>query len=111
MGRKKKTTPATPAVNKTQAIKAALAANRGKGPKEISAILNEQGVNASPAYVSTIKSSLKKKKKSRRTASDREAASNQNPYAPLYAAKKFADEVGSVEEAKKAISALDKLLD
>jgi len=110
MGRKKKTTPATTAVNKTQAIKAALAANPSKGPKEISAILNEQGVDASPAYVSTIKSSLKKKK-SRRTASAREAASDQHPYAPLYAAKKFVEEVGSVEEARKAISALDKLLD
>lgn len=111
MGKKKTTsrtsTPATDAVNKTQAIKAALAAHRDKGPTEIAAMLNEQGMDVSPAYVSTIKSSLKKKKK----AGTKKAASGQNQYAPLYAAKKLVEQVGSAAEAKKAIDTIGKLLD
>lgn len=112
---KKKAASATSAtseakVTKTQAIKAALAANRKMGPKEISTLLREQGVDVSPAYVSTIKTSVKKKKGGKKAAVAKKAASSDNSYASLIAAKKLVEEIGSVEEAKKAIDALGKLL-
>ena len=54
-------------VNKSAAIREALSANPRKMPMEIAALLAEQGVRVTPAYVSTVKFSLHgAKKKSKR---------------------------------------------
>lgn len=99
-------------VNKTQAIKDALAANPDKLPKELSALLKEQGVDASAAYVSTVKSALKKKKGGRRGPKPAAASSGDGlSLATLVAAKKLAAQLGGVAEAKRAIDALSKLVD
>ena len=43
-------------LNKTQVIKDALKTQSKKGPAELSALLTEQGMQISAAYISTIKS-------------------------------------------------------
>ena len=53
------TTTEEPKVNKTAAIKEALAANKDKSPGEISELLKEQGIDVTPAYISTVKSKIK----------------------------------------------------
>lgn len=50
-----------PKVNKSQMIRDALAANPGKSPAEISALLKEQGLKVSSQFVSVIKSKAKRK--------------------------------------------------
>ncbi len=47
--------------NKSQAIRDALAAHPDKGPKEIAALLVEQGFKVNAQYVSIIKSNMNKK--------------------------------------------------
>lgn len=102
--------------NKTQAIKAALAASPNRSPKEIAAELNQQGVDASPGYVSTIKSKLKLKagsgrrtKKSSGKAATTAAETDNVSLATLVQAKKLADQLGGVEQARKMLTALSKL--
>ena len=125
MPRKPKTTEATPVeaapeaapVNKTEAIKAALKANPKSTPKEISEMLKAQGVDASPGYVSTIKTNLKGKKKAKKAAPA--PTPEAGPVVPkdagsvglLVKAKKLAAQFSSIEEAKNALNALAQLLD
>jgi len=123
MPRKPKTTepveaaPEVAPVNKTEAIKAALKANTKSTPKEISEMLKAQGVDASPGYVSTIKTNLKAKKKAKKAAAA--PAPEAGPVVPkdavsvglLVKAKKLVKELGGVKEAKNALNALAQLLD
>jgi len=125
MPRKPKTTEATPVeaapeaapVNKTEAIKAALRANSESTPKEISEMLKAQGVDASPGYVSTIKTNLKAKKKPKKVAPAPEpeagpvVAKDAVSIGLLVKAKKLVKELGGVQEAKAALNALAQLLD
>jgi len=126
MPRKPKTTEATPVEaapevprgSKTEAIKAALAANSKSTPKEISEMLKAQGVDASPGYVSTIKTNLKGKKKAKKVAApapEPEAgpvvAKDAVSIGLLVKAKKLVKELGGVQEAKAALNALAQLLD
>ena len=122
MPRKPKTTepveaaPEVAPVNKTEAIKAALKANTKSTPKEISEMLKAQGVDASPGYVSTIKTNLKAKKRKKAAAAPEPEA---GPVVPkdavsvglLVKAKKLVKELGGVKEAKNALNALAQLLD
>ena len=123
MPRKPKTTepveaaPEVAPVNKTEAIKAALKANTKSTPKEISEMLKAQGVDASPGYVSTIKTNLKGKKKAKKAAPA--PTPEAGPVVPkdavsvglLVKAKKLVKELGGVKEAKAALNALAQLLD
>jgi len=124
MPRKPKTTepveaaPEVAPVNKTQAIKAALSANPKSTPKEISEMLQAQGLDVSPGYVSTIKTNLKgKKKKAKKAAAA--PAPEAAPALPkdavsvglLVKAKKLVRELGGVKEAKTALNALAQLMD
>jgi hypothetical protein len=96
-------------INKTQAIKDALKAHPRKGPKELSAMLTEQGLQISAAYISTIKFALKKKRGPGKAKPAAAGTSNEQWLATLMAAKKLAAQLGGVEAAKKAIDALSKL--
>ena len=49
------------AVNKSQKIRDALAANPDKSPAEISALLKAEGLKVKPQYVSTIKANANRK--------------------------------------------------
>ena len=53
-------------VNKTLEIKNVLSETPGASPKEISEALKEKGIEATPGYVSTIKSGLKRKPATRK---------------------------------------------
>ena len=109
--------PRTPGA-KTLAIAQALSDNPGKPLAEISAMLKEQGFDASAAYISKIKSKMqgKRKKRKKAAAPAPEAAA---PVVPkdavslglLRKAKKLAAQFGSIKEAKAAMDALAQLLD
>ena len=47
-------------INKSQAIRDALRANRDKSPAEIAELLNAKGIDVNAQYVSTIKSNMRK---------------------------------------------------
>ena len=44
--------------NKSAAIKEALKANAGKGPREIAEMLSKEGVKVTPTYISNVKSKM-----------------------------------------------------
>ena len=103
---------------KTLAIRQALSDNPGKQLKEVSAMLKEQGFDASAGYISKVKSKMQGKRKKRKKAApvpSPEAA----PVLPkdavsvglLVKAKKLAAQFDSIEEAKAALNALAQLLD
>lgn len=100
-------------VNKTQAIKDALNSSSSGSPSEIAAALTKSGIKVSAAYVSTVKSDMKKKgsggKKSKRAASNGKSSGDLVSLGNLMEARKFADRIGSVDEASQLINALAKL--
>jgi hypothetical protein len=81
MAKKKTTTKKTAkkaapkkGVNKTQAIKKALTATPNKLPKQISEELTAKGIDVSPGYVSTIKTSMKAEAEASQTTPTKKAA-------------------------------------
>jgi hypothetical protein len=110
--------PDAPRGSKTAAVKAALKVHPTKGPKEIADLLQAQGLDVTPGYVSTIKTNMKGKKKKAKAAAAPapEAAA---PVVPkdavsiglLQKAKKLASQLGGIKEAKAAIDALAQILD
>ena len=103
---------------KTVAIRKALSDNPGKPLKEISAMLKEEGFDASSTYISKIKSRMqgKRMKRKKAAAPAPEAAAPALPkdavsLGLLQKAKKLAAQFSSIKEAKAAIDALAQLLD
>jgi hypothetical protein len=101
-------------VNKSQAIRDFVQANPTVGPKETAAALTEQGIQVSPAMVSTVKTQAKKKKGKRgrprkNAASSAKPASDKIALSSLIQAKKMAESLGGVEKAQTALAALAKL--
>jgi len=110
-----KSEPTATPVNKTQAVKDYLAANPGTGPKAVSEALKAQGIDIKPSYVSIIKFQSKKKRRGKAKAatgpSAAPAASSEGLSIELLVkAKKVAEALGGVEEARKAMDALAKLM-
>ena len=107
-------------VNKSEEIRKTF---KELGPKtrtkDIVAALAAKGVSVAPAQVSTIKGSMKAKRKARRAAGMAEAAvapsSGRASSAKaisaedLLVAKRLADQLGGVERLKSALSLLDQL--
>jgi len=102
---------------KTLAIRQALTDNPGKPLKEVSAMLKEQGFDASAAYISKIKSKMQGKRKKRKKAATPAldaapaVAKDTVSVSLLCKAKKLAAELGGIKEAKAALAALAQLLD
>jgi hypothetical protein len=102
---------------KTAAIKAALKANRNKGPKEIAELLKAEGWDVKAQQISVVKSYMKGKKKAKKAAPV--AAPESAPVVPkdavsvglLVKAKKLAAQFASINEAKAALAALSQLMD
>ena len=92
-------------VNKTQAIREAIAAAPGATPKEIAHSLKL--LKITPTYVSNIKSKMKETKK--RKTSKTKKTSTKVDLAELIKAKKMVDDLGGVEKAKEMLDALSKL--
>ncbi len=110
--------PEAPRGSKTAAIKACLAANPKKGPKEIAELLKADGWDVKPQNISVVKSALKAKKKEKKASAPAPEA-KAGPVVPkdavsvglLVKAKKLVKELGGVAEAKAALNALAQLLD
>lgn len=99
---------------KTQTVRQALQEHPRKSPKQLSEMLLEQGVEASAAYISKIKSRMKGKK--RKKAAPAPEAGPAMPkdavsMAVLCKAKKLAQALGGIKEAKAAMAALAQLMD
>jgi len=94
--------------NKSAAIKEALKANPGKGPKEIAEIVTKQGVKVTPIYVSNIKATMgkskgKKAKRGRKPGS----TTSIGAYADVQSAVVFVQGVGGLDKAKQLIALLE----
>jgi len=97
--------------NKSQAIRAYKSTHKRSKPKEISAALAKEGVNVTPAFVSTVLSTARRKKgKSGRRSGAKAAGGSSSPYSHLIQARKLADQMGGVEKARAALDALAKIL-
>ena len=99
-------------VNKSQAIRDYINANPKSKPKEIVEALASQGVAVSPAFVSTLKSNDKRKGRKGPARRGRPAGGSNSGLGleSLVQAKKFADAMGGVSNAREALSALAKIL-
>ena len=108
-----------PETNKTQAVKDYLKQNRGALPTAVSEALKAQGVDVSPKYVSNIKFKLGIKKPRKKATAKQEEARPAADAVPtdmisvsaLQKAKKLVQEIGGVQQAKQALTALAQLLD
>src|SRR4029077_9325035 len=92
---KNKASKVTGGVNKSQAIRDALAKDPNASPKQLSAELNAKGIKASPTYVSMIKFNMKSKRKGPKKG--RPASQDTGAVviaADLVEAKKLVDRVG-----------------
>ncbi|GIX04024.1 MAG: hypothetical protein KatS3mg113_1030 [Planctomycetaceae bacterium] len=111
-------------VNKSQAIRDALAAHPEKTPREIAEMLKSQGIDVSAQYVSVVKSTSKKDPSKEKAASavrvrkrDKETAAAGTQKAgsapvsvdSLSAAVTFITACGGLESAKKALSLVEQL--
>lgn len=97
-------------VNKSKAIKEALAAHTTASSGEIVDLLAAKGIAVTSTYVANVKSTLKKSKgrrKGKKAAA--KAASDTVSLSTLLQAKKLAADLGGVEEARVALAALAKL--
>jgi len=106
-------------VNVSAKIREYRKTHRRAKPKTIADALAEQGVTVSAAYVSTILSTDRRKKKGKGAAGDKtEAPRRGRPSTAskfddlvneLKAVKQLVDKMGGVEKAQAALSALAKL--
>lgn len=101
---------------KAEAIRAAARSIGGKvRPRDVIAMLKDQGIEVSSAQVSTTlrKMGMRKTKRGRKpgrpAASARAAHSGSISIDDLIAAKKLVEQLGSVEAASQALSALARL--
>ena len=106
-------------VNKSKAIRDYYAANPKAKPKQVSESLKKKGINVSPAYVSTIRSTSRKKKvgkpgrpsgssKTRRGRTSGSARSKVS-FEALLRVKSIVDEMGGIAQARAALDALEQL--
>ena len=104
---------------KTAATKQALIANPTKSPKEIAAMVTEQGFETTANYVSGVKSKMGGKTRKKKAAPAVAPEAVAGPVVPkdavsiglLQKAKKLAAQLGGIKEAKAAIDALAQILD
>lgn len=103
-------------VNKSEKAREYMAKNPKAGPSAVAEALGKQGIKVSAQQVSTIKANAKKSKTAGRAKAPRgrkpAAAAGSDAYLKqLVAAKDFASSVGGVGNAKKLLSAIEKLVD
>jgi hypothetical protein len=99
-------------VNKSQAIRDALAADPDKSPAEIAEELQDQGLKINAQYVSTIKSNSKNKGKGRKKRVLRRRPAGRTPrngLGPVGAALEFIRAAGGLEEAKHALETVEQI--
>ncbi len=99
-------------VSKSQAIREYITANPDQGPKAVAEALNATGIDVTAAFVSTVKSTDKRKSGKRRGRPGRKPGGGGDALSLdlLLKAKRLAEQLGGVAEAKKAIDAYAKLV-
>ena len=113
-------------VNKSQLIRDYRKAHPNQKPKQIAAELAKKGIKVSPQFVSTILSTSKKKKKigkpgrpkgsksagrSSAAAGRRTSTRSTNiSIESLIKVKEIVKEMGGIDEARKALTALEQLM-
>ncbi|MEM6688956.1 MAG: hypothetical protein AAF664_05985 [Planctomycetota bacterium] len=123
MGRKK-----AGEVSKSQAIRDHKKANPNQKPKQIAQELGKKGISVTPGFVSTILSTSKRSKGTRRrgrpagstnrtskktTTSRRVKTTSSDAttqYSDLLAMKATVKELGGIEQARTALAALEELM-
>jgi hypothetical protein len=119
--------------NKSAAIRDYLGANKNAKPREIVTAMKEQGIDVTPQFVSTIKTkfvsgggkSPKRRGRPRKTAAAKKSVKrttvkksstgasagkvSTGAYDDLVVAKKLADQLGGVDQARAALAALEKI--
>lgn len=121
--------------NKSQSIRDYHIANPALKPKQIAADLDKKGISVSPGFVSTILSTSKRKKKVGRPGRPKSASSSVKAVRAvgrpaktakaskaskastgdvsidsLLKVKQIVAEIGGIDEAKSALTALEKLM-
>lgn len=103
-------------VNKSQAIRDELKANRDKSPIEIAELLKGKGIEVTAQYVSTIKSNMRKSsravhkvRKGIRMAGRRSGGSVTNGFQVINAAVELLKVAGGMEQAKAALSTVEEI--
>ena len=96
--------------NKSKAIRAYKSTHKRSKPKEIAEALAKEGVTVTPAFVSTVLSTARRKKGKGGRRSPGKAARGGDAYSHLIQARKLADQMGGVEKARAALDALAKIL-
>ena len=92
--------------NKSQAIRDHLAKHPDDMPRAIVAALKKRNITATTTLVSVVKSRRRRRKKA---ATTQPTVSDKISISALVQAKKMADQLGGIEEAQAALSALAKL--
>lgn len=107
-------------INKSQAIRDALRANRDKTPIQIAELLKAKGIEVNAQYVSTIKSSMRKTSKAVRKVRRgiRQAGRKSrlsgisefgNGLKVINAAVELLKTAGGIEQAKAALSTVEEI--
>jgi hypothetical protein len=91
---------------KSELIRSYKKSHGGAGPTEIAAALSKDGSKVSPQFVSTVLSNDRRKGRKRRRA---KAAGNDSVQT-LVLAKKLADQMGGIDQARTALNALARIL-
>ena len=103
--------------SKSALIREYMATNPKDGPQAVAAALKTaHGLSVTPQFVSTVKSNAKRKKGKRgrkpgRPAAASAATGGKLSMDVLLAAKKFAQQMGGIGQAKSAMDTLARLLD
>ena len=99
--------------SKSKAIRDYKAANDGAGPKAIAEALAKDGIKVSAGFVSTVLSNARKKSRKGRRGGrgGRPAVAGGASLRQLVLAKRLAEKMGGVNEARQALNLLAKLLD
>ena len=101
-------------LNKSQAIRDAVAAHPEKSNIEISELLKTQGLKVKPMYVSTIKGNLKRKRRGKRIGKKTMVRSARGTgvgtgMAGIPAALEFIKSAGGLEAAKAALGTVEEI--
>jgi hypothetical protein len=100
------------AVNKSQAIRDALAANPGKSPSEIAEMLKADGISITAQYVSTIKSNAKIRTRRRvvaRRGRPSRGGRGGDGMTTMDAALALIRSAGGLEQAKNVLSTIEQI--
>jgi hypothetical protein len=96
--------------SKSGAIKAYLTKHTSAGPTEVSSALKKQGINVTPAYVSTIKALSKRAASNGTRRHGTATLGDAVSLAQLVEAGRFAKQVGGIDAAIGLLQSLGKLM-